>query len=341
VGYTQRWSISLPVVCYQPIRGNAPNDMTLNQIRTFAAVSRYLNMTRAAESLHISEPSVFQQVKSLEQYCGVRLYRKVGRQIELTREGRLVQADAREILLRVERLRQRFMPEIKFAKRGSLVVGASHGPSVTLVPSLLAAFKKSHPLAQVALRTRSSRAIERLILEGQAEIGLITNPSNLPALHVVPYRRENVVTVVSAHHPLAKKKELTLAELTQSPLIIRKGSEGSTSGILKQMEDLGFQLNILMECESGEAIKIAAIKGMGVGILYQDHLQGEIKRGDLKVLRIPELKKIDVQSFMVYHQQRPLSPNAQDFLDLLRQSRPGALRLSYVASRSVRIDAAV
>jgi DNA-binding transcriptional LysR family regulator len=315
--------------------------MTLNQIRIFAAVSRYLNMTRAAESLDISEPSVFQQVKSLEEYCGVRLYRKVGRQIELTREGRLVQADAREILLGVERLRQRFMPEVKSAERGSLVVGASHGPSVTLVPSFLAAFKKNHPLVQVILRTRSSRRVERLVLEAQVEIALITNPSNLPALHVVPYRQENVVTVVSAHHPLAKKKELTLAELAQSPLIIRKGTEGSTRGMLKQIEDQGFQLNILMECDSGEAIKIAAIKGMGVGILYQDHLQGEIQRGDLKVLRIPELKKIDVQSFIVYHQERPLSPNAQDFLDLVRQSRQGAPRLSYLGSRSVGIDTAV
>ena len=70
--------------------------MTLNQIRAFGAVSKYLNITRAAESLSISEPSVFKQVKSLEDFCGVRLYRKVGRQIELTREGRLVQADVRE-----------------------------------------------------------------------------------------------------------------------------------------------------------------------------------------------------------------------------------------------------
>jgi DNA-binding transcriptional LysR family regulator len=53
--------------------------MTLNQIRAFEAVSKYLNITRAAESLDISEPSVFKQVKSLEDFCGVRLYRKVGR----------------------------------------------------------------------------------------------------------------------------------------------------------------------------------------------------------------------------------------------------------------------
>ena len=62
--------------------------MTLNQLKVFDAVARYLSMTRASESLHISEPSVFQQVKSLEEACGARLYRKVGRQIELTREGR-------------------------------------------------------------------------------------------------------------------------------------------------------------------------------------------------------------------------------------------------------------
>ena len=106
--------------------------MTLNQIRAFVAVSKYLNITRAAESLSISEPSVFKQVKSLEDFCGVRLYRKVGRQIELTREGQLAQADVREILMRVERLGQRFTRAAPALTGGSLRVGGSHTPSVAL-----------------------------------------------------------------------------------------------------------------------------------------------------------------------------------------------------------------
>lgn len=304
--------------------------MTLNQIRAFGAVSKYLNITRAAESLSISEPSVFKQVKSLEDFCGVRLYRKVGRQIELTREGRLVQADVRNILLRVERLGQRFKQTALALTGGSLAVGGSHGPSVALIPSLLARFKESHPHTQIIFRTKSSRGIEQLVLQSQAEIGVITNPSNSRLLRLLPCREENIVVIVSAKHPLAKKFELNLAEVAQAPLIIKKGGQGRPSEFLRQIESQGFRLNILMECESGQAIKIAVLKGMGVGILYRDQVESELEAGSLKTLRIAGLKRINGKSFIIYRKGRPLSHNALDYLALLdgprqKLGRNGAL----------------
>jgi len=304
--------------------------MTLNQIRAFGAVSKHLNITRAAESLSISEPSVFKQVKSLEDFCGVRLYRKVGRQIELTREGQLVQADIREILLRVERLGQRFKQAAPAPTGGSLAVGGSHAPSVALIPSLLARFKESHPHTQIIFRTKSSRGIEQLVLQSQAEIGVITNPSNSRLLRLLPFREENIVVVVSAKHPLAKKFELSLAEVAQAPLIIKKGRQGRPSEFLRQIESQGFRLNILMECESGQAIKIAVMKGMGIGILYRDQVESEFEAGSLKTLRIAGLKRINGKSFIVYRKGRPLSHNALDYLALLggpwqKLGRNGAL----------------
>jgi DNA-binding transcriptional LysR family regulator len=304
--------------------------MTLNQVRAFGAVSKYLNITRAAESLSISEPSVFKQVKSLEEFCGVRLYRKVGRQIELTREGRLVQADVRNILLRVERLGQRFKQTALALTGGSLAVGGSHGPSVALIPSLLARFKESHPHTQIIFRTKSSRGIEQLVLQSQAEIGVITNPSNSRLLRLLPCREENIVVIVSAKHPLAKKFELNLAEVAQAPLIIKKGGQGRPSEFLRQIESQGFRLNILMECESGQAIKIAVLKGMGVGILYRDQVESELEAGSLKTLRIAGLKRINGKSFIIYRKGRPLSHNALDYLALLggprqKLGRNGAL----------------
>lgn len=291
--------------------------MTLNQIRAFDAVLKYLNMTRAAESLNISQPSVFKQVKSLEDFCGVRLYRKVGREIELTREGQLVQADIREILLRVERLGQRFKQAGPVLNGGSLAVGGSHGPSVALIPSLLERFKESHPHTQIIFRTKSSHGIEQLVLQSQVEIGVITNPSNSRLLRLMPCREENIVVVVSAKHPLAKKLQLSLAEVAQAPLIIKKGRQGRPSEFLRQIESQGFRLNILMECESGQAIKTAVMKRMGIGILYRDQVESELEAGSLKTLRIAGLKRINGKSFIVYRKGRPLSHNALDCLALL------------------------
>jgi len=294
--------------------------MTLNQLKVFDAVASHLNMTRASEALNITEPSVFKQVKAVEKYCGVRLYRRVGRQIELTREGRIVQADVRAVLFRVDRIRQRFKLAPRSADGGSLHVGASHGPSVAVIPFFLAAFNESHPRTQIVFRTMSSRGVEEWVAESEGAIGLITNPSKSPLLHAVPYRQENIVTVVSAKHPLAKKNEASLAEVAQGPLIIRKATEGWTSEIIKQIEHHGFQINILMECDSGEAIKTAAMKGLGLGILFEDHVQSQLKSGELKIVKVAGLKRIKSKSFIVYRKDKPLSQDALDFLALLSKT---------------------
>jgi DNA-binding transcriptional LysR family regulator len=295
--------------------------MRLNHLRAFEAVSTYLNMTRAADSLNISQPSIFKQVKSLEDFCGVRLYQKVGRRIELTREGRLVQAEVREILRGVERLGQKFKQQPR-SSGGSLDVGGSHSPSAALIPTILGRFKESHPLTQVIFHTRSSGGIEELILQSQIEIGVITNPSYTPLLQFFPCRQENIVVVVSAKHPLAQKQfALSLAEVAEAPLIIKKGRQGRPSEILKQIESEGLGPNILMECESGQAIKVAVMKGMGIGILYRDQVESELELGLLKVLSIAGMKAITGKSFIVYNKVRTLSQNAVDFLTLLREPR--------------------
>jgi DNA-binding transcriptional LysR family regulator len=72
---------------------------------------------------------------------------------------------------------------------------------------------------------------------------------------------------------------------------------------------------------SRETVKMATMKGLGLGVLWRDHVKAEIKRGDVKTIKIPELRKMETKTFIVYHKERPLSLNGQDFLNLLKQSR--------------------
>ena len=205
------------------------------------------------------------------------------------------------------------------------MIGASHGPSASLIPSLLASFKKTHPLVRITLRTRDSLGIERLLAESDGiEVAVVTNLSQMEVsdrLHVEPCRAEEIVFFVSTNHALGRRNRLTLAELAQLPLIVKQTSQSKTLELLKQIEQQGFELNVFMECESAEAVKLAVMKSLGVGVLYRDHLKMEVSRGDLKILSITDLKKIEIESFVVYKKDQPLSPNAQEFLGLLRKSQ--------------------
>jgi len=294
--------------------------MTLHQLRIFAAVTRHLNITKASEELHISQPSVSQQLKLLEEEYEVKLYKKIGRGIELTENGRLLVSDAESILLQLEELKEKFGNNLNNKKVGSLTVGGSHAPSASLLPLLLAVFKDTHPQVHLTLRTDKSRALELLVLNHEVELAVITNPSYSPDLVVEPCRKDKLVIFGPPTHPLANGPKVVLAEVVRYPFVIKKGREGvdHVGDILRQLEKRGFKVNVVLFCDSPDAVKTAVRHGAGLGILYHDLVQPEIKAGNVKVIKVRDLH-MTVNTSTIYHKNIPLSPMAQDFLTLLRE----------------------
>ncbi len=307
--------------------------MTLHQLRIFAAVAKHLNVTRASEELYITQPSVSYQLKLLETECRAKLYNKLSRGIELTERGQLFLRDVEPILLRVERVKEQFRRDVVDGKARSLTIGGSHGPSASFLPMVSALFNETHPQVQLTLRTDSSRAIEQLVLSSEVDIALVVNPSHSAQHGVERCRQEELVVFASIKHPLAKRRELTLAELAQAPLIIMRGkaAEEKAGEILRQLERQGFKPNIAMQCESPEALKATVKTGMGLGILYRDIVEPYVKTGELKIIKVPELK-MKVDTFIIYRKEDSLSPDTQDFLTLLRgwpkKLKPGRVDVS-------------
>lgn len=160
--------------------------MTLNRFRLFTAVARHLNVTKTSEELHVSQSSISQHLKLLQKEYGVKLYSKVAQGIELTQAGRIFLNNARAILMQIEDLKKNLSAGLPETQARSLTVGGSYAPSASFLPSLLAVFKKSHPLVQLTLRTSSSHAIERMVLESEAEIALITKTPRSPHITMEP-----------------------------------------------------------------------------------------------------------------------------------------------------------
>jgi DNA-binding transcriptional LysR family regulator len=293
--------------------------LTHHQLRIFSSVAKHLNVTKASFELHLSQPSISQQLKLLQQEYGVKLYKKNGLGIELTPEGRVFLKDIEPILAEVERLKKKFSNQNGHGA-GSFSVGGSFSPSINSLPMLLAVFKKSHPQVRLSLQTGTSYGVEQMVLKDEVEIGVITNPSYSPSLFFEPCWRANLTAVVSARHPLAKKGKLTLAELAAAPLIIKKGKpvESRAELVLKDLKKRGFQPNVVMECESLEAVKAAVKAGVGAGLLFGDVVEQEVRKGELKILKIKDLK-VDISCFVIYKKEKPLSSHAKEFLVLLRQ----------------------
>lgn len=287
--------------------------MTLHQLRIFECVVRHLNITKASVALHISQPSVSQQLKLLEEEFGTRFFMRLNQGVELTAEGDEFFNAIQPLLTEAEHLEKRFKSSSRENDTTPLIVGGSHNVSVNVLPKLLMAFKERHPSVQFILETNESHKIETRLLNSEAEIALITNPSHRAELMYESYEEMELVAFCLPTNPLARKK-LTLKELAECPLVLRGGGR-----LEKVLTNLGYRMNVVLRCEASTTVKAAVRMGMGVGILYRNAIASRVAKGNLKIINVPELKEMGIKSFVVYDKRKPLAPMAQEFLQILRE----------------------
>ena len=297
--------------------------MTLNQFTFFAAVAKHGNVTRASEELHVSQPSISQQLRALEQAYGVKLYRRIGKGIELTEAGKVLLCSIAPILENVAQIEKTFAQPPPRAETGRLAIAGTFNPSTLLLPALAARFKKNHPEIEIELRTGTAHQLEQLLATGQVKIGVSTRRPHHPELAFERFRREKHVLFVSPTHPLARKSKVTLADVQAFPLVIRSPqvTAGTTVSLLNELAGQGLKFTIGMRCEAPYAIKEAVKKNAGIGIVFEDRVRREAEHGEFKILHGHGLK-LESDSFIVYRNDSQMSPMEQEFLTLLRSARP-------------------
>jgi len=301
--------------------------MTLHQFEIFTAIAKYRNLSRASLELNVSQPSVSQQMKLLQKNYGAKLFTRTARGVELTEAGRRFLAGIQPILAQVARLKTLVPRQTDSLETKVLNIAGSYAASASLLPTLIARFRKTHPRIEIDHKVANLGDIERLILKGQAEIGLTTVYPKSSQIAVEPYRKERLLFLVSNTHRLAPKRAISLREFQRVPLIIPEpnGGIGTIERDLQTLEERGLTFDIALRCEAPSAAKEAIARKVGLGIVYKDVVKDDIKRGMFKALTVRDFK-MDGQTYIIYHRERAVSEPAREFLDLLRRSRPKQFR---------------
>src|SRR5262249_4470186 len=149
-------------------------------------------------------------------------------------------------LVQLEKINQRYSNGSAQKRSGPLMVGGTYGPASRILPSLLAVFRKAHPNVEVNLRSNSGSILCQKILHGDLEIAVCARaPSPSSMLYSEPFVPMKLVGFVSKKDPIARKKELSLAELDNIPLIVRSngGSESTTQSLLMALKRPGHKIN--------------------------------------------------------------------------------------------------
>nr|WP_245986272.1 LysR family transcriptional regulator [Azospirillum thermophilum] len=178
--------------------------MTLEQLRIFVAVADALHFTRAAESLRLSQPAVSAAIAALESEHGLRLFDRIGRRVELTEAGRLLQREARAILRRVEEAGG-MLAELSGLTRGALRLVASQTVGHHWLPPRLVRFAAAFPGIHVELAIGNTEEVAEAVREGRAELGIAEGAVEEPSLITESIPGDRLLLVVGSGHPWAAR----------------------------------------------------------------------------------------------------------------------------------------
>jgi DNA-binding transcriptional LysR family regulator len=301
--------------------------MTLHQLKILECVARHMNITKASHALHISQPSVSQQLKLLEQEFGTQFFVRLNHGVELTAQGREFIDAVKPVLSQAANVENTFRTHPSTNKTTTLIIGGSHNVSVNVLPKLLMSFKEGHPSVQFILETNESRVIETRLLNSELEIALVTNPSHCPEMICEPYEEMELVAFCLPTNPLVRKK-LTLKELLECPLVLK-----SPGRVHDTLTSLGYRMNVAVRCETSDTVKATVLMGIGVGILYRNGIANRLDAGNVRLLNVPELKEMGIKSSIIYDRRKPLTPVAQEFVQMLRRKRDSTIALNEQRAR--------
>lgn len=296
--------------------------ITLDRLRVFAAVGKQHGVSRAAAELHITQPAATKQLTTLQRSVKPTLYKRSGQGVELTDSGKIFLRGARAILSQFDRFTRTFSADPAVAESETLNIGGSYSPAVELLPSLLAVFRKIHPQRSINLRTDTRAAIERMVVNSEVEIAVINSAPANRLLVIEPYRNEQLVAFGPPHPAKSRNQQLSWQKLAQTRLVIRRTVRGhsATERFLQLFKKRGLVPNIVMRCDSPDAVKTAVKNRIGIGILFKETIAHEVRSGEFDLLELPPETRIG-ESFIVYRKKPALSKAAQDFLTLLREHR--------------------
>jgi LysR family transcriptional regulator, low CO2-responsive transcriptional regulator len=290
--------------------------ITWNQLRLFEAVARNGSFTRAAEELHVVQPTVSAQIKQLTETVGVPVFEQVGKKIYLTEAGKELQKTIRELFESWERF-EMTISNLKGAKAGRLRV-AIVTTAKYFIPRLLGPFCQHYPGIDVSLEiVNRDQVVDRLV-ENLDDLYIMGVPPEHLAIEKFPFLQNPLVVIAPKGHDLAGKKRVTLARLAHERFISREKGSGTRIATEEFFNKRKIPLSVKMELSNNEAIKWAVAGGMGLSIVSQHALMLEPMQDKIAVLDVEGFPIIR-SWYIVYPTGKRLSVVAATFFEYLKE----------------------
>jgi DNA-binding transcriptional LysR family regulator len=297
----------------RPIDAKKEASVNLHKLKVFMTVAQRLSITEAAHDLHLTQPAVSLQVRSLEKETGLILLERGGRKLRLTQAGELLHRCAISILNTKEEA-ERGLAELRDAHKGKLVLGTNTTGGMYLLPRIVRAFREDHPDTEILLHIGSTMELSEKVLQNVVDMGFVGGPTEDRRYGVEPICVDRLALIVSPSHPLARHREVNPKDLENWPCVTAGRTSRTRQFVERRLREAGVTLKIAMEMPGTEEVKKAVEANVGFAFV-----SGYSVEPVPKELRVLKLKNLQLSRHMeiIYPRQKYFSPVAQRFREFV------------------------
>ncbi|MDO4943839.1 MAG: LysR family transcriptional regulator [Ruminococcus sp.] len=290
--------------------------MEIRVLRYFLTVAREESITKAAEVLHITQPTLSRQLAQMEDELGVKLFERGTRRISLTNEGILLRRRAEEIVSLVDKTEAELNEQEEIID-GTITVGCGESLAVQKLPELIRSFREKYPLVTYDIYTATADLVKEQMDKGLVDIGLLLEPVNVENYEYIRLDiKERYVALMRPDDPLAEKEYVTAKDLADKPIILPRRNSIKNE-IANWFGGCYKNLNVLFTSNLATNGAIMVSNGLG----YSLAVEGSVSLWDKnKIVTRPLYPEISVGSVIAWKRSQPFSPAATRFIGHMRKS---------------------
>ncbi len=291
--------------------------MNLRSLKIFKEVCETNNMTKAAKTLHITQPAISQTISNLEEELGIKLFERIKNHLELTYSGRVLCNYSQKIVRMLDESED-LLNQIANLKKGKLRIGASMTIGTYLMPKLINEFKNEREELKMPLLINNTDHIVDHILNNDLDIGFVEGPFNSAEITTSFFMKDELTLIASPDYFSKSPKKIKLKDIAEENFILREKGSGTRDIAKQKLDETKINYEIKHVLNNFEAIKKAIMANMGISILPKLAVKEEIERGKLVEIKIKDLK-IKREFKIIYHTDKYQSPFFMHFMDFLKK----------------------
>lgn len=290
--------------------------MEIRQLKTFWTLASTRSFSRTAESLNYVPSTVTMQIKALEEELGVKLLDRLGKTVVLTDAGHQLLPYANKILNDIEEAKQ--ISSQSGEMTGTIVIGSDEVICTYRLPALLRLFRERYPHVRLLFRPLSSHNLKQSLREGKADVVfMLDEPAESIDLHTERLQDEPFLMVVSPDHPLASRSALSIKDFHGEHILLSEKGCSYRLYFYRTLLKKGADSLTELEFNSAEAIKQCAMMGLGIALLPEMVIKGEVERGEL--IALPwDLSEVRFTTQLLWHQDKWISPSLRSFIEMAK-----------------------